>query len=150
MTPALQLRDVHQGIAPAWWPLAPGWWLVLAAIAVVIAVLSWRALRRRQRQAALLRLFDAAVERAGSPAEQVAAISELLRRAARRKDAAAAMLEGEDWLRFLDDGMPQAVFGAGAGRLLLDGGFRSDVAVEQADALRAIARQRYLSWMRGA
>ena len=149
-TPTLQLQDVHEGVAPAWWPLAPGWWLVLAAIVVVVALLVWRAARGRRRQVALLRLFDAAVDRAGNPSQQVAVMSELLRRAARRKDAGADMLEGEDWLRFLDDGLPQAMFGTGAGRLLLDGGFRNDVAAEQADALRAVARQRYLGWMRGA
>ena len=33
MTP-LPLRDVHEGVAPAWWPPAPGWWLLLGAIVI--------------------------------------------------------------------------------------------------------------------
>ena len=37
MTP-LVLRDVHEGLAPAWWPPAPGWWMVLGA---VVAVAAW-------------------------------------------------------------------------------------------------------------
>lgn len=150
MTPALPLRDVHQGVAPAWWPPAPGWWLVFAAVAIVVAVIAWRRLRRRRREAAILRLFDEALARAGTPSQRVAAMSGLLRRAARRKDPSADTLDGEGWLRFLDDGMPQPVFSAGAGSLLRDGGFRRDVGVQEADALRAIARDRYLRWMRGA
>ena len=149
MTP-LVLRDVHEGIAPAWWPLAPGWWLVVAAIALVSAVVAWRILSKRRRRAAILRLFDDAVARTGTPAQQVAAMSELLRRAARRKQVTADTLEGEDWLRFLDEGMPQPVFGAGAGSLLRDGGFRAHVAAHESDALRVIARERYLRWMQGA
>lgn len=150
MTPSLQLKDVHEGIAPGWWPPAPGWWIVCAAVALAVALLAWRRLRRRRRAAAILRLFDDALAHADTPSQQVAAMSELLRRAARRKDANAATLEGEAWLRFLDEGMPQPVFVAGIGSLLLDGGFRADVSRDEADALRAIARDRYLRWMRGA
>lgn len=149
MTP-LALRDVQEGVAPAWWPPAPGWWLVLGAVVLVAALLAWRTARQRRRRAAILRLFDDAVERAGTPSQQVAAMSELLRRAARRRDASADTLEGEAWLRFLDKGLPQPVFTAGAGALLRDGGFRADVAAHEGDALRVIARQRYLDWMQGA
>ncbi|MBW8811363.1 MAG: DUF4381 domain-containing protein, partial [Lysobacter sp.] len=35
----------------------------------------------------------------------------------------------------------------GAGRLLLDGGYRREVDREQADALRELARRRFLRWM---
>ena len=149
MTP-LVLRDVQEGIAPAWWPPAPGWWLVLAAVVLVAAFFAWRTARQRRTRAAILRLFDEAVDRAASPSLQVAAMSELLRRAARRKDASADTLEGEAWLRFLDKGLAQPVFAVGAGALLRDGGFRADVAAHESEALRAIARQRYLDWMQGA
>ena len=150
MTPPLVLRDVHEGIAPAWWPPAPGWWWVATVIVVVAMLLAWRWMRRRRRDGAILRLFDEAVARAGTPSQQVAAMSELLRRAARRKDAKADTLEGDAWLRFLDEGLPRPVFVAGAGAVLRDGGFRPDVAADEADALHAIARDRYLRWMRGA
>lgn len=149
MTP-LVLRDVHEGIAPAWWPLAPGWWMLLAAVAIVATVVAWRVTTKRRRRDAILRLFDDAVDGAGTPSQQIAAMSELLRRAARRRDATADTLAGEDWLRFLDDGMPQPVFSAGAGSLLRDGGFRADVVARESDALRVVARQRYLLWMQGA
>lgn len=149
MTP-LALRDVQEGIPPPWWPPAPGWWLVLGAVVLVALLLAWRTARQRRRRAAILRLFDDAVDRAGTPSQQVAAMSELLRRAARRKDASADTLEGEAWLRFLDKGLAQPVFAAGAGALLRDGGFRADVAAHESEALRSIARQRYLDWMQGA
>jgi len=117
---------------------------------LVAALVAWRTARQRRRRAAILRLFDEAVDRAGSPSQKVAAMSELLRRAARRKDASADTLDGEAWLRFLDKGLGQPVFAAGAGALLRDGGFRADVAAHESEALRAIARQRYLDWMQGA
>jgi hypothetical protein len=150
MTPALTLRDVHEGVAPAWWPPAPGWWLVAVAVLAVLGLLAWRRMRKRRRDVAILRLFDDAVARAGAPSEQVAAMSELLRRAARRKDPKADTMEGDAWLRFLDEGMPRPVFATGAGAVLRVGGFRADVAAHEADALRAIARERYLRWMQGA
>lgn len=147
MTAPLALRDVQEGIAPGWWPLAPGWWMLLVVMVLIAGFFAWRIVRARRQRDAILRLFDDAVDRAGSPSQQVAAMSELLRRAARRKHAHADTLEGDAWLRILDDGLPEPVFAAGAGRLLRDGGFRTDVAVHEADGLRVIARERYLRWM---
>ncbi|MDI1251756.1 DUF4381 domain-containing protein [Thermomonas sp.] len=138
---------MHPGITPSWWPPAPGWWLLAAIILIGVAVLVGWLLRKRRRQAALLRLFDEAVDRAETPSQQVAAMSELLRRAARRRDPAADRLEGEEWLCFLDDGLPGQPFSSGAGALLRDGGFRADVAEGDVAALRILARRRYLLWM---
>lgn len=142
-------KDVHVPVAPGWWPPAPGWWGVLALVVLLGCLLAWWRHARRRRRARLLELFDAQVDAASTPAAQVAAMSELLRRAARRHDAFADRLEGEDWLRFLDAGMKSPVFERGPGRLLLDGGFRSDVDAEAVRALREPARMRYLLWMRG-
>lgn len=145
--PTLVLRGIHQPTAPSWWPPAPGWWLVAAIVLIVCGLFSWRAWRRRQRRRALERLFDTSVQLADSPALQVAAISELLRRASRRQDPAADKLLDEDWLRFLDKGLKQPVFASGAGAILRDGAFRRDVSVSDVDALRAVARTRFLQWM---
>ena len=106
--------------------------------------------RRRRRRAEVLHLFDEEVGRAGTPSRQVAAMSELLRRAARRKHARADALIGGDWLRLLDEGMPRPVFSTGVGAVLRDGGFRNDVTEHEAEALRIVARDRYLRWMLGA
>ncbi|HSR64326.1 MAG TPA: DUF4381 family protein, partial [Xanthomonadaceae bacterium] len=106
MNGALVLRDIHQPPAPPWWPPAPGWWLLAALVLVASMVPAWRAWRRRRRRLAHARLFDAAVAAAATPVARVAAISELLRRAARRIDPAADKLLGDDWLRFLDRDAP--------------------------------------------
>lgn len=147
MMPTLQLRDVHLGAAPPWWPPAPGWWLLLAAISLVVGLLALRGARQRRRRDAILQLFDDAVTAAATPPQQVAAMSELLRRAARRVHPGADTLEPDAWLRVLDDGMPHPVFGAGAGALLRDGVYRADVTAQEAEALRMVARERYLLWM---
>ena len=146
MITPLPLHDVHAGIAPSWWPPAPGWWVLATVVLICGGLVAWW-LRRRRRQFALLKLFDEAIDRAGNPAEQVAAMSELLRRAARRRNPAADKLEGVAWLHFLDDGLPGLPFSTGAGALLRDGGFRAEVAADEVAALRTLARQRYISWM---
>ncbi|QDS17130.1 DUF4381 domain-containing protein [Xanthomonas arboricola] len=147
---SLPLRDVHLPPSPPWWPLAPGWWLVIAAVVVVLgsAWCWWR--RRRQQQRRWLAAFDAELQRATTPAQRLAALSVLLRRAARSVDAQADRLQGEAWLQFLDGrkSKPQA-FSQGPGRALLDGGFQRAPAVTGLDAVQALARQRFLSLMRG-
>jgi len=145
----LPLKDVHPGPTPAWWPPAPGWWLLGGILLLVAGGAWWWLRRRRRRRAAILRLFEDSVNGAGSPAQQVAVMSDLLRRAARRKDALADRLQGDDWLRFLDQGMSPPVFEHGPGALLRDGAFRRDTDAAAAGALRSVARQRYLTWMLG-
>jgi hypothetical protein len=147
MNDTLVLRDVHEGMAPPWWPPAPGWWLLLGLVLLALGIWAWQRWRARRRRLAILHLFDDAVARGTTPAEQVAVMSELLRRAARRIDPAADRLEGEAWTAFLDTGLAQPAFTAGAGQLLRDGAFRSDVTPAQAEALRSLARARYLAWM---
>lgn len=144
----LVLRDVHVPPAPAWWPPAPGWWLVLLAVAVLVAVpLLWRA-RRRRRRARWLRLFEAECSSALPPPEQVAAASQLLRRAARRVDPRADRLQGAAWLQFLD-GPKGHAFSKDVGTLLLDGGYRPHVDPRQMEALRALAATRFVQLMEG-
>lgn len=147
MNPPLLLRDIHQPPAPGWWPPAPGWWFVFAAVLLVLAVLSTLAWRRHRRRLAMLALFDAAVANADTPVAQVAAMSELLRRAARRRDPGADRLQGEAWLAFLDAGARTRLFAGEAGRLLLEGGFRRDADATAVAELRRLARARYLEWM---
>lgn len=142
----LPLRDVHLPAAPGWWPLAPGWWLVVGCIALVLVV-AFALQQRRQRQRRRRELlFDQQVMAANAGAAQLAAASELLRRAAVRVDPEAPRLQAEAWLRFLD-GSNGTDFSVGEGRLLLDGGFRP--AVDEGTAARAmvLARRRFLELM---
>lgn len=148
MTPgALVLRDIHQPPAPAWWPPAPGWWLLAALLLAALAFAIWIAKRRAHRRRAIAALFDDTVAQAPTAPARVAAVSELLRRAARRRDAGADRLHDEAWLRFLDGDAGGALFSTGAGRLLLDGGFRRDIDQAQLAALLPLARRRYLQLM---
>lgn len=140
----LVLRDIHQPPAPPWWPPAPGWWWLAAFIVVVSVVWAALRLRRRRRRAARAAVFDAALAAANTPSEAIAAMSELLRRAARQRDPSADRLHGDAWLEWLDGNERLRPFSTGPGRLLLDGGFRPDVDAAQVAALRPIAHARFL------
>jgi len=144
---ALALNAIHVPPAPSWWPPAPGWWLLAAIVLLPVAIGGWRIARRRWRRRGVSALFDKTVAGAGTPVAQVAAISELLRRAARQVAPHAETLAGDEWLRFLDRGLPQPVFEAGAGALLRDGGYRRAVSDAEVDALRIVSRARFLDWM---
>ena len=141
----LVLRDVHVPAAPSMWPPAPGWWLVVAAVLAVIAVLWLLRVRQQRKLKARERLFDAACSNLPASA-QIAAMSELLRRAARQVDKHADRLQGEDWLQFLD-GKQGNDFSKGAGKILLEGGFRRDVADADLAAAKSVARARFLELM---
>ena len=143
----LPLRDIHSATPPSWWPPAPGWWLVVAVVLAAAAVWFALWLRRRRRDRAIARLFDEALAQAGTPAAQIAAMSELLRRAARRVDPQADRLQGDDWLRFLDAGLEPPMFAAGAGAVLRDGAFRREVSPDEVEGLREAVRARFLEWM---
>jgi hypothetical protein len=143
----LVLRDVHVPPAPSLWPPAPGWWLLAGAVALALAIAWWIRRKRRHRMLAWQKLFDDACGDT-APAAQVAAISELLRRAARRVNAKADHLQSEEWLRLLD-GQKQKAFSEGAGRLLLEGGYRREVPAEEFAAVKALARMRFLELMAG-
>ncbi|HEX7804415.1 MAG TPA: DUF4381 domain-containing protein [Pseudoxanthomonas sp.] len=143
----LVLRDVHVPPAPSLWPPAPGWWLVAGAMALAFAILWWIGRQRRRRRLAWQKLFDDACGDA-APAVQAAAISELLRRAARRVDKQADRLQNEDWLRLLD-GQKQKAFSEGVGRLLLEGGYRPAVPAGEFIEAKALARARFLELMAG-
>lgn len=143
----LVLRDIHQPPAPPLWPPAPGWWVVGAIVfAVVIGFALWRQ-RRRAHQRRVAAIFDEAIAAANSAPEQIAAMSELLRRAARRRNPQADKLEGEAWLAFLDAGDKRQPFTNEVGALLLEGGFRRDADPRQVAALRTRARERFIEWM---
>ncbi len=146
MDPAtLPLREVHLPPPPSWWPPAPGWWWLATLLAVLLlGWLGWRAWRARRRRR--WSQWFAREAGGGLPVERVAAISGLLRRAARRAQPGAEHLQGEAWLRFLDGGSGQA-FSAGPGRILLDGGFRPDLEAGAVEAAAALARARFLDLM---
>lgn len=143
------LRDIHLPPAPGWWPPAPGWWLLAAAILAIAIWLTWLASnrwRRARRRHVLLAEFDRQLATAPDTAAELAAMSSLLRRAARWRSTEAAALAGEAWLRYLDGADPARPFSAGPGRLLDEGPYRARID-EPLDALRALVRRRFLALM---
>ena len=146
MVDGLVLRDLHLSTAPSWWPPAPGWWFVAGALLVLAACVLGLRLRRQRRRRRLLALFDA--ETSGTDANAtVAAISSLLRRAARRVDPGADRLDGQPWLDFLDQGRETRRFEGARGALLLEGAYRPGLDPDEVADLRAAARERFIEWM---
>ncbi len=146
MTGAISaLRDIHLPPSPGWWPPAPGWWVVAASLLIAMAWTTRRMLHARSRHHRIrnaLRDYDTALAGAHQASAKIAAASLLLRRAAKARDAGAAMLEGDAWLHFLDGDDATQPFSDGVGRLLRDGGFRRDLADDIAPAL-TLARRRF-------
>lgn len=143
----LPLRPAYEPPSPPWWPPAPGWWLVAAAVLLALAALAWWRWRRRRYRQRCEGLFQARLATAKTPAAEVAAMSELLRRAVRRGQPAAVAYAGEDWLKVIEGGRRGPHFDENQRRLLLEGGFRRQVAAEEAAALRAPVLRRYLQLM---
>lgn len=144
----LPLLEPHLSAPPPFWPPAPGWWLVAALLAIALIAFAVRRHRDRRRVREFRRFFDDSIDAAEGASARIAMMSELLRRAARRRDPAADRLGGDDWLRFLDEGQRIPAFSAGVGRSLLEGGFRRDVGEQEYAALRGIVRDRFVELMR--
>ena len=143
----LVLRDIHLAPVPSWWPPAPGWWWLAALVLCAVAGVAGRAWLRHRRRLRVLVLFDREVGAAGSPAEELAAISGLLRRAARRNRPGAETLRDDDWLQLVAAGRSPPRFDADALALLRDGAWRPDVDAAAVAALRQAARARFAEWM---
>lgn len=158
---ALPLRDLHLPDAIGWWPLAPGWWGVIVVLAIVVGYGLWRAYLQRQfnapRRYAMRELahYEAEYLQHRNPVMLGKQLSELLRRGmlayAPREEVAG--LTGDEWLAWLDHGMPLPYFHTEGGKSLLnlpyrdpDGDF-SDVDIS---ALLAAVRMRLTVPLRGA
>ena len=131
----LPLRDLHLPDPVGWWPPAPGWWLLLATLAMLLI---WLAvvLRSRHRRGAARRHAVRALQRLerrsaadGDAVRLAIGVSALLRRAmlAYAPRAAVAGLTGAAWLEWLDSGLGEPLFTAGAGRALIDLPYRRGV-----------------------
>lgn len=103
VAPGPQLRDIHMPPPPGWWPPAIGWWLLAILLLVALGAFAWRSRRRRGRrrrwQAARAEL-QALASRYAADADAAlyaAGVSQLLRRAARLREASAGAASGADW-----------------------------------------------------
>ena len=149
MTPQpLQLRDIHLPPPVSWWPLAPGWWLVGALLIVTALLIIW--LRRRWRQRAyrrtgLQQLHELELRHQQHPdsVPLAAELSRLLRHMAilhyPRHDCAG--LEGDAWLRFLDQPFNDQPFSSGVGKALIDSPYRRDATLTNGQELIQLCRR---------
>jgi hypothetical protein len=157
---ALPLKDLHLPAEIGWWPLAPGWWGVIALLAAAAAYLAWRWYRawrhnapRRHALRELARIEAAYLEQR-DPVTLGKRLSGLLRRgmlAYAPRDEVAG-LTGEDWLRWLDRGMPVPYFHTEGGRSLLDLPYRDpdgDFSDVDVGALLSAVRMRLREPLRG-
>lgn len=143
----LPLRDIHLDQAPPWWPPAPGWWMLLAALLVIGAALLGRWWWQRERLRRLHALFDRTVPEDAQAPMQIAAMSEILRRAARRVHADADRLDDAQWRGLLQSGSPDAALDAQAIDLLMQGGYQRSADPRATAELRVQARRRFVDWM---
>ncbi len=111
-----RMRDIHELPPPSWWPPALGWWLLLLG-GLLAAALLWLAIRSLRRYPPGSWHRDArnqllALRRLSSqltPEQAVRELSELMRRiaVARAGREAAAGLNGEAWLEWLEQKDPE-------------------------------------------
>lgn len=143
----LELRDIHLPTAIGWWPPAIGWWLlpVLIAVALVGAYWLYRRLTRDSAVKVARRLLKDIKQKHGDDALACTGeLSALLRRVAvcGKRRSQVARLYGEDWLRFLDQGLADAPFTTGVGRILADAHFRPTLSADvDLDALFALCER---------
>ena len=145
--PLAQLKGLHLPEAVSPWPPAPGWWLAgVSALLLLGAGLAWLRgwwRRRAPERAALreLRRLEGRFLQDGDARRLVEAASIWLRRVAlvRFGRAAVAGCHGEAWLAFLDRTGGDGAFSAGVGRVLADGPYRQEVAVDGVALLALLA-----------
>ncbi len=100
----LILRDIHLPPSPSWWPPAPGWWLLGALLLLGLGLMVFFALRFVRRRRDCLRVLSEVTRLEEDLADDEAlacALHQLLRRSARRYDAAAIHQRGGAWRRTL-------------------------------------------------
>jgi hypothetical protein len=149
----LPLRDLHLPDAIGWWPLAPGWWLVLLLMIVAIgyglrrAYLRWQYNAPRRHALRELARYETAYVEHQNPVKLGKQLSELLRRGvlAYAPRGEVAGLTGDDWLTWLDNGMPLPYFHTDGGKSLLQLPYRDpagDFSDVDIDALLSAVRMR--------
>ncbi|MBF8270609.1 MAG: hypothetical protein HW386_2318 [Gammaproteobacteria bacterium] len=140
----LPLRDIHLPEPVSWWPLPIGWWLVLVLLVVSIALCVWGYRRYRGHKSSAVYLAKVELRQLHELYLQqrdvgllARDISMLLRRLSISiyPRTATASLTGEDWLRHLDQPLPDQPFTSGAGRILIEAPYRREVRIEDIEPL---------------
>lgn len=156
------LRDIHEPLAPGFWPPAPGWWVVLG-LGLVVLLLGTFAVRHWLRRRATLRApYLAAEQHIHHAARQHAAgeidaraladaindvMKRVLVRVELRRDEATAT--GDDWQQALEARFPRPELATLGHALGSDARFRRDfdadvsgLTIAALEALHQAARER--------
>ncbi|MDQ6950334.1 MAG: DUF4381 domain-containing protein [Mariprofundales bacterium] len=155
-----QLRDIHLPDAVSWWPPALGWWLLFGLVLLLVALFFYWRLRiqpglraRRQLQQQLdseLSQISASYEKDSNAIAVCSQLSALMRRVALHcfSDVQAAGLQGDRWLRFLDQQalVDTSFTGTAAGALLVQGAYQAQI---EDDGVAALIAQ-CSDWMKAA
>jgi len=123
--PLQQLKDIHLPSPISMWPQAPGWYilggilLVLISLGIIFGLRKYFICRRRNNIRRQLKSIMLNYKK--EPTQSFEALSQLVRRIAlaRFKREQVASLQGEAWLKFLDDMCDTQAFSAGVGRVLI-------------------------------
>lgn len=142
-----QLRDIQGPAEPPWWLLAPIQ-LWLAAAVVMVAMVAWFLLRRRQggqigRLAANELQAIQREYRADRDQRQLALrLSCWLRQVALLAYPARQLhgISGDAWLEFLDQGLPQQPFSRGCGQVFGGEVYRQQVELDAEQVLSLCER----------
>ncbi len=150
------LDRLHDIIAPPpvpWWPPAPGWYwlisfvLILVFVFVLKARIHWQRNRYRREALAELARQENALRNPQQRAAALAALAELLKRAALSTfpRAQVATLTGVDWFQFLDRTGRMSAFTQGSGAILQNAAYdpRTVAAVDEATAVELAALVRH-------
>ncbi len=134
----IPLRDLHLPEMIGWWPLAPGWWFLIALAVTGLGYLLYRSIRRWRRNASrrvALRELARIQKDYKSGVDEISLaieLSELLRRTmlAYTPRNEVAGLTGENWLRWLDQGLDEKLFSGGSGQNLESLPYRRPDAID--------------------
>ena len=156
MTEGPELRDIHLPADPSFWPLALGWWVMLIVISIIVFLLMWRIIRRRQLQfdgsvpQALARLEWLSKQDKMPDKQMIRQLSRLMRRTSMSlygRDTVAG-LAGSAWLQFLDSKYDQPAFTQGEGRALHNQPYQKQSDYDRQSLIRLV--RRWIDMQRGS
>lgn len=132
--PLQQLRDIHLPTPISWWPPAPGWVALATLVTLSIVFLIWRRKRAfnqlHYERLALKQLCELETiyqQDKLDTTQTLCRLSPLMRQIALLylPTREIAGLHGEQWLQALDKLFMTNLFSQGAGRVLLDGPYKT-------------------------
>lgn len=131
----LSLRDIHLPDAIDWWPPAMAWWciaILIPSLFILIIYLYKLWTRQTAVKTAKKHLLKIKQDDTLNDGKKLIAISVILRRVAMsvssRKQTAS--LNGQAWLQYLDNSMPNSDFTLGIGKYLADTHYRKTTSAD--------------------